>query len=171
VILKFSSSTVSSKNDYMYIICKVQIEITCTMHTRVPMQLKHSLRWTPVWCAAYSYQWSIHRDRRVGLCNLIQFVARDWHIPVITVWSHCGYTGYTIIASPLYSPLALESQLESLLDGPLGSLHERAMLDKATLQEYRFPLEAVPQMKTLTLQKLWPIEGCMSVKALTQMLM
>jgi len=67
--------------------------------------------------------------------------------------------------------LALESQLESLLDGPLGSLHERAMLDKATLQEYRFPLEAVPQMKTLTLQKLWPIEGCMSVKALTQMLM
>jgi hypothetical protein len=69
--------------------------------------------------------------------------ARDRPIPVVTARSLRCCTGHTIAASPLYSPLAiesllksqLESQLETLLDSLLGSLLERAALDKATLRE------------------------------------
>jgi hypothetical protein len=69
--------------------------------------------------------------------------ARDGPIPVVTARSLRCFTGHTIAASQLYSPLALESLLEnlleslleSLLDSMLGSLLERAALDKATPRE------------------------------------
>jgi hypothetical protein len=61
----------------------------------------------------------------VGLWNYIQLEARDGPIPVFTTCSLRCYTG-TIDASPLESPLALESLLESLL--------ERAALERATLE-------------------------------------
>jgi hypothetical protein len=65
--------------------------------------------------------------------------AGDGPIPVVTDWSlHC-YTGHAIAASPLYSPLALESLLgsllDSLLDGLLESLLERAAFERAALRE------------------------------------
>jgi hypothetical protein len=71
----------------------------------------------------------------VGLWTYIRFAAGDGPIPVVTAWSLRCYTSHTIAASPLYSPLALESLLENLLDSMLGSLLERAALDKAALRE------------------------------------
>jgi len=55
--------------------------------------------------------------------------AGDGPIPVDTAWSLLLYSGtvHTIAVGPLYSPLALESLLESLL--------ERVVLDKAALRE------------------------------------
>jgi hypothetical protein len=49
----------------------------------------------------------------------------------LLAWSLRCYTGHTIAVSPLYSPLAIESLLDSLL----GSLLERAALDKTPLWE------------------------------------
>jgi len=71
----------------------------------------------------------------VGLWIYIRLAAGDCPIPVVTAWSLRCYTGHTIAASPLYSPLAIESLLESLLDSLLGSLLERAALDKTPLRE------------------------------------
>jgi len=67
----------------------------------------------------------------VGLWTYILLAAGDGPIPVVTDWSLRCYTGHTIAASPLYSPLALESLLDSLLD----SLLERAAFERAALQE------------------------------------
>jgi hypothetical protein len=97
----------------------------------------------------------------VGLWIYIQLAAGDGPIPVITGCSLRCYTGtvYTIAASSLYSPLALESLLGSLLD--------RAAFETAALREkYSFPREAIGRWKTLSLWKLWLIEGSNSVDAL-----
>jgi len=74
----------------------------------------------------------------------------------------------------LESPLALgsllerllESLLDSLLDSPLDSQLERAVLERPELwEEYSFPREEFGQWKTLSLWKLWLIEGSKSVEA------
>jgi hypothetical protein len=94
---------------------------------------------------------------------------------------------------PLESPLALaslhesllesllDSLLGSLLDSPLDSLLERAVLERAVLEravleravlreEESFPGKAFGRWKTLSLWKLWLLEGSKSVKALMLML-
>jgi len=56
----------------------------------------------------------------------------------------------------------LKSLLESLFESLLESLLERA----SHREEYSFPREAFGRWKTLSLWKLWLIEGSRSVEAL-----
>ena len=74
---------------------------------------------------------------RVGLWTNIRLVAGDGPIPGFTACSLRCYTGtvHTIAASPLDSPLALESLLYSLFDSLFDSLLGRATLYKAALWE------------------------------------
>jgi len=109
---------------------KCKLTMGCATPTRAHVQLIASFPWTPVRRTGYSHPQSIHRDVRVGLWNYIRFAAGYRPIPVVAARSLCCSTGHTIAASPLYSPLALESRLDSLL----GSLLERATLDKAVLR-------------------------------------
>jgi len=95
----------------------------------------------------------------VGLWTCILLAAGDGPIPVLTAWSLRCYTGHTIAVSLLHSTLALESLVENLL--------ERAAFERAALQEESsFPQEAFGRWKTLSLWKLWLIEGSKSVEAL-----
>jgi hypothetical protein len=66
----------------------------------------------------------------VGLWTYIRLAAGDESIPVFTACSLRCYTGtvHTIAASPLDSPLALESLLER-------AALDKAALDKAALRE------------------------------------
>jgi hypothetical protein len=61
----------------------------------------------------------------------------------------------------------LIAYFEALLDSLLGSLLEGATLR----EEQSFPQEAFGRWKTLSLWKLWPIEGSKSVEALMLTLM
>jgi len=109
----------------------------------------------------------------VGLWTNIRLAAGDGSIPGFTACSLRCYTGtvHTIAASPLDSPLALESLLDSLFGSLFDSLFD-SLLGRATLynpalwEELSFPQKAFRRMKTLSLWKLWPIEGFKSVKAL-----
>ena len=66
----------------------------------------------------------------------------------------------------------VNSLLGTLLAIQLGSLMERAILNKATLwEEYSVPLDAFCTMKTLSVLKHWPIEGFRYVIAFTLTLM
>jgi len=71
---------------------------------------------------------------------------------------------YTIAESPLESLLEslLQSLLESLFESLLESLLERA----SHREESSFPREAFGRWKTLSLRKLWLLEGSKSVEAL-----
>jgi hypothetical protein len=73
----------------------------------------------------------------VGLWNYIRLPAGDGPIPVFTTCSLRCFTGtiHTIAASPLESPLALESLLQSLL--------ERAALERAALERTAFERAAL----------------------------
>jgi len=73
----------------------------------------------------------------VGLWNYIRLPAGDGPIPVFTACSLRCFTGtiHTIAASPLQSPLALESLLQSLL--------ERAALERAALERTAFERAAL----------------------------
>jgi len=95
----------------------------------------------------------------VGLWSDILCTAEDEPIPVIDFWTPHSFTSHSIASSPLYSPLLLEILLESIRDNVHGILYMRTMLDEAALQEYSFPQEAYHEIKTLSLWKLWPIEG------------